>query len=216
MIRINLLAEAQAAEEQRRKDPAKRAILASAVLVALVLAYAGLLELRVMNSVEALRSTESRWQSLAKTDALIRSNATLTLQINAKLDALHKLSTNRFLWSAPLNALQFCMVDNLEVTAIVPMQTYNVNKEERSVDGKQILKAASSKEDISFKIIGNDFAPASDGNHTRFMNTLSQYPYFREKLKKPDPISAVKRTAGVGEGQIATFEFTCQFPIRSR
>ena len=45
-IRINLLAEAQALEEMRRKDPVKRAALAAGALVCLALVYSSYLQLR--------------------------------------------------------------------------------------------------------------------------------------------------------------------------
>lgn len=40
-IRLNLLAEAQAMEEMRRRDPVKRAIWVGSLLVAVALAWAG-------------------------------------------------------------------------------------------------------------------------------------------------------------------------------
>jgi uncharacterized membrane protein YiaA len=49
-ISINLLAEAQAAEEQRRKDPVKRAALAAGFVVFLVALWATTLQLRIMAS----------------------------------------------------------------------------------------------------------------------------------------------------------------------
>src|SRR5580765_5785017 len=47
-IRLNLLAEAQAAAEMRRRDPVKRAIMASVVLIALALGWSGYLYLKSM------------------------------------------------------------------------------------------------------------------------------------------------------------------------
>ena len=53
-IRLNLLAEAQAVEEQRRKDPVKRAIWAAVLLIAAVLAWASSLQLKAIVSNSAL------------------------------------------------------------------------------------------------------------------------------------------------------------------
>jgi hypothetical protein len=45
-IRLNLLAEAQAAEDFRRRDPVKRGIGLAALLVALMLVFSSFLQLR--------------------------------------------------------------------------------------------------------------------------------------------------------------------------
>ena len=52
-IRLNLLAEAQAAEEMRRRDPVKRALWVAALIVALMLVWSSYLQLRatLANSV---------------------------------------------------------------------------------------------------------------------------------------------------------------------
>jgi hypothetical protein len=47
-IRINLLAEAQAAEELRRRDPVKRVIFCGALMVALMVVWSSSLKLRAM------------------------------------------------------------------------------------------------------------------------------------------------------------------------
>ena len=47
-IHINLLAESQALEEMRRRDPVKRAIWVGAIVGALVLAWSGYLQVKLM------------------------------------------------------------------------------------------------------------------------------------------------------------------------
>ena len=58
-IRLNLLAEAQAAEEARRRDPVKRAILAAAFLVAIMLAWSSWLQGRAMLASNQLSREET-------------------------------------------------------------------------------------------------------------------------------------------------------------
>ena len=47
-IRLNLLAEAQAAEEMRRKDPVKRSLWLAALVISLVLVWSSSLQLKAM------------------------------------------------------------------------------------------------------------------------------------------------------------------------
>ena len=47
-IRLNLLAEAQAAEETRRRDPVKRAMWISALIIVAILVWSSSLQLQAM------------------------------------------------------------------------------------------------------------------------------------------------------------------------
>ncbi|MGC3957234.1 MAG: hypothetical protein QM813_04480 [Verrucomicrobiota bacterium] len=61
-IRLNLLAEAQAAEELRRNDPVKRALWVSVLLIALVLVWASSLQLKLI--VAKRNSAQSKPKSI--------------------------------------------------------------------------------------------------------------------------------------------------------
>ena len=63
-IRINLLAEIQAAEEERRKDPVKRTMLAAAFLAGVIVLFAAVLQVKVMTASRSLGSLQSRWASI--------------------------------------------------------------------------------------------------------------------------------------------------------
>ena len=54
-IRINLLAEAQAAEEMRRRDPVKRAVWIAGALVLVVAAWVVFLQVKIMKASGQLR-----------------------------------------------------------------------------------------------------------------------------------------------------------------
>ena len=59
-IRINLLAEEQAAEEMRRRDPIKRALFAGAALAVLMLGWIGLTQMNVMAARRELADNVAR------------------------------------------------------------------------------------------------------------------------------------------------------------
>ena len=58
-IRINLLAEAQIAEDLRRRDPVKRAIFVGALLVVLALVWSSSLQLEVVFAKNDLAQVQS-------------------------------------------------------------------------------------------------------------------------------------------------------------
>ena len=57
-IRLNLLAEAQAAEELRRRDPVKRAIWIGALILAAMLVWSSSRQLQVMLASSELNRLE--------------------------------------------------------------------------------------------------------------------------------------------------------------
>jgi len=65
-IRINLLAESHAAEEQRRKDPVKRGIYVGASVVSCVLIWALTLQLKIVAAKHELGTLETKWKAIYK------------------------------------------------------------------------------------------------------------------------------------------------------
>jgi hypothetical protein len=220
MIRINLLAEDQTAEEMRRRDPVKRAILAGGFLLGLMVVWSLLLQLKLTQANHKYEAIRTQWAPLEKQDQLVRTNLTRNADMQRKLEALGKLSANRFLWSAPLNALQFCMIDNIELSELVMHQTVTTNAAVIDPNKKVPTKPATATEDISIDIKGLDFAPGNAGNHTKFIDTVKQQPYFRDHLRKPESVTGINRTAKAAETtesrKGAEFGFTVLFPPRVR
>jgi hypothetical protein len=220
MIRINLLAEELAAEEMRRRDPAKRGMYAAGALVGLVMVWAMLMQSKVMSSNSQLQQVQSEWDSLEKKDKLAKTNLLTAALVENKLDAIARLSTNRFLWTAPLNALQFCMVDGIEVLQVVGSQTYsNKSISVDPVTSKALPKpkVTSVTETATMTIRCNDLAADSEANHIKFMNLLAfTNAYFRDNLRRPDPVT-LEGTRIRAEGtKPATFMIKCYFLPKQR
>ena len=98
-IRINLLAEAQAAEEMRRKDPVKRAIWIGGFLVFLVLFWSGMLQIKIMAARSGLSLLQLNWKSIEAKVQEINDHRNSTRQLEQKLSALDQFTTNRMLWA---------------------------------------------------------------------------------------------------------------------
>ena len=88
-IRINLLAEAQAAEEMRRKDPVKRGIWIGSFCVAVVLLWILELQLDIGFSKSRYNAIEESWNGdKAKYDT-VTNNMVKIAEANKKLAALN-------------------------------------------------------------------------------------------------------------------------------
>src|SRR6187431_1149134 len=123
-IRLNLLAEAQAAEDTRRRDPAKRVIWVSVILVAAMLVWSSSLFLKGMLVNSSLSSVEHQMNSRTNQYQRILDNQKKAIEIKAKLTALHQLATNRFLNGTLLNALQQTSSEDVHLVRLKVDQVY--------------------------------------------------------------------------------------------
>ena len=219
MIRINLLAEDQAAEEMRRRDPVKRAIWAGGVLCGLMLVWIIGMQTKLVAAKRVYEQTQTEWKTLEKADGIIRTNLSRSALLERRLAALANLSSNRFLWSAPLNALQFSMIPDIEIIEITAKQTYTPTPAKIDPNTKKVQVPAAVTERISLTIKADDFAPANQANHTKFMDSVAKQPFFRDNLRRPDPLKFTERTPTPPEAEsrrTASFSFECQFPEKVR
>src|SRR5205814_2059394 len=129
-IRINLLAEQQAAEELRRRDPVKRATWVGALLVGALAVWSGYLQVRLMAATSEANRYESEWRKLESAYKKVTADMEAAAESERKWSALQTLATNRFLWANPLNALQFAMVtvDDVQITALKTSQSYAITE----------------------------------------------------------------------------------------
>ena len=123
-ININLLAEAQAAEELRRRDPVKRAMFIGISLIAVFFVwYAAVMAL-------ALTAKESDTSAEVAIDSKTNAYTQVMLQqrnldlARSKLAALNKLQSQRFLQGNLLNALQQATVRGVQLTGMSLSQNY--------------------------------------------------------------------------------------------
>ena len=128
-IRINLLAEAQAAEDLRRRDPVKRAILVAVVLVLLVLGWWSILFGNSMLVKSNLSKYENEFNSLTNKYDQVLANESRLHDTQTRLTMLNRYAAGRFLAASALNALQHATVDNIRLMNLHFEQTFEVNPE---------------------------------------------------------------------------------------
>src|SRR5436190_22600059 len=112
-IRINLLAETQAAEEARRKDPVKRAIWIGGFLVFLVLLWSGTPQLKIIDERLTDHGLDTKWKAIEGRVKQVEEQARTVLDLEQKLSAIDQFTTCRVLWATALNALQYSTVENI-------------------------------------------------------------------------------------------------------
>ena len=131
-IRLNLLAEAQSADELRRRDPVKRAMWICGFIVFAVLLFSGYLQWKIITASRTLSNLESGLKAQASRHQQIVGNQKQLADVEHKLDKLSELATNRFLWGNVLNALQETTVDDIQLLRLKSDQIYELKPETKA------------------------------------------------------------------------------------
>ena len=188
-IRINLLAETQAIEDLRRRDPVKRIILAGVVLVAGMLAWSSSLMVKSIVVKSDSGRMEAELNSRTNDYRQVLENKRKLAEDYQKLAALNRLATNRFLVGNFLDAFQQISVENVQLVRLKLDLSYTVTEEVKAAkkeDGDEAAstpaKPASATEKISFAVNARDNSPAAGDAVNRFRETLSTTPYFKAQL----------------------------------
>lgn len=225
-IRINLLAEAQAAEEQRRKDPVKRGTYAGAFLVCLIALWGVSLQFKVIAAKSRLTQLDAKWQSIEKDYQSAVEIQRSSMNAESKLIALHQMTTNRFLWGNVLNGFQQTLtgISGVQVTRFRVEQSYSILDGTPAKTNKNVVtagKAGSATEKIGMTIEAMD---TSSGNRVNaFKEAIAGIPFFKDSLAKTNGVLLTSRSApqtnpntGNGQNSFVMFSLRCSFPEKTR
>ena len=190
-IRINLLAEAQAAEDVRRRDPVKRSIYVASVFIAMVLVWISSLQVKIMADNVRLGNLQGRLNSHTNDYNQIVKNQVVLADVNEKLAGLNRLAANRFLQAPMLDSLMHAPVDGIQITKMHTEQGYDVTAEVQPVKneaGKVVAagKPAASVERAKLILDAKDTS-ANPGSEqiNKFKETLAHTPYFESPSGSP-------------------------------
>jgi hypothetical protein len=210
-IRINLLAEAQAAEDVRRRDPAKRAIVASIVLIALVLGWWCSLYTKCWMLRSTLGNKQAQKTSMEKQYTTVESNAAKLRDVSGKLTALNHFTSARFLQASPLDALMRASVDGIQILQL---------RTEQSVDQVNEPKpAAVEKVKLILEVKDSSANPGNE-NINKIKETIASQPYFESEHISTNSIQL--RNLGMAQLDTETgkpyvqFTLECVFPDKVR
>jgi hypothetical protein len=212
-IRINLLAEAQAAEEMRRRDPVKRAIWIGAFFVAVVLIGALSLQLKISAVRSDITTLAGGWKSIETQVKDIEVKRAATRELELKVSAIEQFTTNRLLWASVLNGLQRSVVDSVQLVRFKAEQTYVINeavKGRTNTTGVISGKPASATEKIVVSLDGRDFSARPADQVPHFKDSLLNAPFIAENLQKTNKIQLTSLSAPQFEGARAFVGFGLQ------
>jgi Tfp pilus assembly protein PilN len=217
-IKINLLAEAQAAEELRRRDPVKRAIFLGVTLVLIMLFWGGMGQINTSLANERLTGVKTAIEAHNTEYTNVTANLNKIAAAKKKLEALQKLQASRFLQGNLLNALQQATVSGVQLTRIRVEQSYFFTEGTASQTNDVRVtqgRPATSRERIIILLDARD-----SGDHVnKFKQVIADQPYFKAMLGKTNSVELEGLPSQQTDSSGKTFElFTvkCNFPDQTR
>ena len=217
-IHINLLAEAQAAEDLRRRDPVKRAIFIGVSLVVVSLMWSGTVEVSAFLAKERFAGVQASINAQTNAYQHVESNRKKIGTIQLKLAALQNLQTNRFLQGSLLDALQHATVDNVQLTRLrVDQACILTEGTESQTNGDRMIagRPATVKERIIAHLDARDFSANPGDQVNKFKEVIAKQAYFQAMLVKTNgvqlanPPSAPQIDAGK---PYVMFTLDCRYP----
>lgn len=220
-IRLNLLAEVQAAEEVRRKDPVKRVMWVGALLVCLMLVWWSFLQLDVMRARSALNQVDISIDTHTNEFQTLLDNQKKVLDATHKLASLQQLATNRFLDGTLLNALQETTVDGIRLLHLKVDQSYTATEEVKPKPGESgRAKPGTVTEKVTLTLDAKDSSPnPGDLMITRFREAIATNDFFGVLLGRTNEVRLTKYSPPQtmpGEPTFVLFTVECDFPEKTR
>lgn len=222
-IRLNLLAETQAIEDERRRDPVKRTLWIAALLVALMLGWASSLQLKALLANQRLNSVTAKIQSLQPEFKKVTQAQAAIAEGNRRLRLLHSLSTNRFLYGSFLNALQQVAEEDVQFSQVRVAQAYSAfegTKPKTNASGVVPGKPPTATESITLSFDGVDSSASPGDEVTKFKERLAAAPYFAALLGRSNQVSLKSLSAPTVAPEsgraVVLFALESQVPPRTR
>jgi hypothetical protein len=222
-IRINLLAEAQASEELRRKDPVKRALWVGGFVVFLVLLWSSTLQFQVMTSKSNLNGLESKWNSIEKGYEEAVNVRRQYTEVEQKLLALQQLTTNRFLWGTTLDALQKTIVDDVQLVRIKGEQSFTLSDDAKAkpADGKGTpAKTGTATERVTLTLEARDASARPGDQVNKLKEVISKNEHFQNHLQKTNGVMLTSlgppQLDFTARSSFVIFTLQCYYPEKVR
>ncbi|HWW03407.1 MAG TPA: hypothetical protein VNZ64_27135 [Candidatus Acidoferrum sp.] len=221
-IRINLLAEARALEDLRRRDPVKRATLVGLLLVIALAAFSSWLQLQVMMVRGEVTRVEGQIATRSKEFQQVLDDQRNLADATRRLGMLHQLATNRLLYGTLLNALQQTIIDDVQLTKFRTEQTYVLSegvKPKTNADNRVIPgRPASVTEKVVLSLEAKDSGPNPGDQVNKFKQTMADFAYFRGILGKTNEfrLTSLSPPQALDGKPFVQFGLECRYPEKTR
>jgi hypothetical protein len=221
-IHINLLAEAQIAEDLRRRDPVKRAIFVGSLLVVLALVVSSSLQLEVVFARNDLAQVQVEIDARTNAFQEVQANQKKIFDIRDKLSALQQLSNTRFLQGNFLNAVQQLNFDGIQMARIRVDQSYFITPAvaNKTSNGHLILgHPATSTEKMVITFDARDVSATPGDQFNKLKQALISEPYFKDILNKTNGVQLTSLSPpqnGMDGKPYVLFTLECDLPEQTR
>jgi hypothetical protein len=221
-IHINLLAEARIAEDLRRRDPVKRAVIGGAFLVVLLLAWWSTLQLEFMLSKKALNDLQTKIASCNTEYQNVVASQKGASDASRKLEALQKLAASRFLQGNLLNGLQMATVSGVQLLRINVGQSYfNVAASPSKTNKDSVVMGhpAMTTEKIVLSLDARDSSANPGDQVNRFKEAIAGQSYFIAMLNTTNGIQLTSLSppqSGSDGKMYVQFALQCNFLEQNR
>jgi len=221
-IRLNLLAEAQAAEDLRRRDPIKRMIFGAVLVVALMLVWWSWLQLRVMVANQHLSQVQAEIQSHTNAYQVVLVGQRKITEAKQNLAALQKLTSSRFLQGTLLEALQHATVPGVQLMRLRVDQNYVATQPGAAVTNDTVVmpgRPGSVTESIVVSLDARDYSGGLGDQVNKFKDIIGQQPYFRSALDKTNGVRLTNLSppqVGPDGKPSVMFTVQCKYPEVTR
>jgi hypothetical protein len=221
-IRINLLNEALAEEDLRRRDPVKRSIYIGVFLVALSLVWfsSTWLEYKMIQQKEG--QVQIEMQLHTNEFSQVQANLRKITDGQHRLSALLQLNTNRFLQGNLLNALQKIYVPNVQLLRIKLDQSFitkDGTPDTTNTYGVVFGRPSTTTSHVLLTLDAKDSCanPGDQVNH--YKDALVAQDYFKAGLSQTNGVrltSLSSPQSSFGAKPYVLFTLECQFPDKTR
>ena len=216
-IRINLLAEAKAAEELRRHDPVKRVIFVGALAVALTLVWSSSLQLQTMLSKKEVSDRQTEVAARTNEFQHVLTDQKKITAAKEKLNALKKMTNSRFLEGNLLNALQQVTVDGVRLTRLKVDQDYFPaagTPSQTNKNGVILGRPSTVTEKIVVWLDARDSSANPGDQVNKFKEAVASQSYFKATLNKTNGVQLINLSApqAVDGKTCVLFTLKCNFP----
>ena len=177
------MAEAQALEEARRRNPVKLGIWIAGFCVALVGLWIAKVQLDIYFAKNELGTLNAQWKAQEEKYINVTNEEARIAVTQGKSAALDHLQTNRFLWGPVLNAFQQTVVDPIQVTHIWGLQTFEreASKSYGAGATMKTIPGSANFEKVKLFIAGKDYSPAAEG-YKKYEDNLNHNDFFAKRM----------------------------------
>jgi len=222
-IRLNLLAEAQAAEDMRRRDPVKRAVWAGVVIISSMLIWSSSVQFKAMLAGNELSRIETQMTAHTNQYQQVLAHQQKAAEFRQKVAALRKLSAERLLNGTLLNALQQTTVHDVQLVRLRVDQTYNTTEAlpQRTNDNRVLPgKPAAATERIVLTLEGDDSSPNPGDQINKLKEAIASNCYFKDVLAKTNSVNlkslSPPQISPESGKPCVLFSLECRYPERTR